>query len=581
MLYTILIPNEECNMSKKTLNDAWQHYASVKDQSHGTAHIQSVLNNAMELAKKYPSVNKRDVEYAAILHDIGHQAQTGASGYHPIIGVGIAAKYLKDFPVESQTAILDAVRHHHGEELPHTDVGRIVRDADRLASTENPATLANRAFLYRVNKSPNQDVDTTARSAYKYLRTTKLNRLIGRANNAFLTEEGRQMFDNNVKNINDATSSYEKFTKLLDVKGVNPVYTKTAGVANYLKRYANNLKGRSSEIGMLRRNERTYADLADKAMKNGEKIKSSDYAIASLRSGTDAMLIGDAVSDARFGTAIGALVGMPISATAYQHFHNKEKTAGTLDYLASITKNDNATTVTVRHDNNIFQDAKNAYNDFGKEDGFRNDRLKVLAGTAAAALGASVMIYGALKGSPEFIRAGKAAIKTPFAERAARRAGPIMMAGGLYAAYAHKDDNDTTARNISLGLAGAGTAITATLGSSATSKLMANKALQKAAPVAAVGAGLIGAGLLASTHAAQRIEDEGKIQEYLKSKEPVVDITRHVNAIREKKNLASRYPLARVFNTVPIAENLPNMVVGTPSEELSPLDKALYNKYQQ
>ena len=187
-------------MAKKTLKDAWQQYATAKDQSHGTAHIESVLNNAKVIAKAYPNVNPRDVEYAAILHDIGHQAQTrtlahgghGVSTYHPIIGVGMAKSYVGDLPIESQTAILDAVQHHHGETLPAYDVGRIVRDADRIAYSADPELIAYRSYKYRLDKG--MTPDEAAKNAYHYLRHHKLTRLDSRAESAFLTEQGKDIY---------------------------------------------------------------------------------------------------------------------------------------------------------------------------------------------------------------------------------------------------------------------------------------------------------------------------------------------------------------------------------------------------
>jgi len=475
------------DIMSKTLNDAWQHYATVKDQSHGTAHIQSVLNNAMELAKHYPNVSRKDVTYAAVLHDIGHQAQTGKAGYRPVIGAGIAQKYLTDLPDESRFAILDAVRHHHGEELPLTDVGRIIRDADRLASTVNPATLANRAFLYRVAKSPNQDVDATARSAYKYLRTKKLNRLQSRMDNAFLTAEGRRLFDNNVNNIKDATSSYEKFTRLLDVEGVNPVYTRN------------------------------------------------------------------------------------------------EKIAGIMDYMAKVEKGDTATSVKIRHDNNMVQDAYQAFKGRKIDDEFSEERKKILVGTAVAALGAGLMFYNRGSAGEILTRSNQNVARTPFMNQVARRVGPVLTAAGLYGAYAHKDDEDKTSRNIALGVAGLGLVGSASIGASATKGVMTSAevaATLKKAPVVIGSSALLAAGLIHSTHAAQKMDDATKVDELLHSKEELPEVTRKVNALREKKNIASRYPLTRIFNNVPILENAPSYSVGQPSTELSAADMTLYKKYQ-
>ena len=765
--YKVLIPKGEDHMSNMTLNDAWQHYATVKDQSHGTAHIQAVLDNALELAKHYPKVNKRDVEYAAILHDIGHQAQTrtlahgghGVSTYHPIIGVGIAQKYITDLPAESQTAILDAVRHHHGPELPQTDVGRIVRDADRLASTGNPATLANRAFLYRVAKSPNQDVDATARSAYKYLRTKKLNRLQSRMDNAFLTAEGRQLFDTNVKNINSATDSYEKFTRLLDVKGVNPVYTsKTAGVLNKLKSFGSALKGEQYKgpsvnvlarvedinsrllgakhrIGISSKNIRgygekvrsvtndihlgdeakkrvikDYADMAQEqlaqstaskeiikrlkprldkrealianknaapakaraalgvsvglgayALSNDEKtagikdtlknfvanVKGRKEELAGLKRVSDGLkgikekgrigasasiktiretreyaktnpnlmrfepdhvesmnkshdilraairadratadatnIVHKAVNKARTQLGAGVAGVSALGAGAYALSGN-DKTAGVMDYLATVKKDDAKTRVRVRHDNNMVQDAYHAFQDRNIDDEFHQDRMKVLAGTAAAALGAGILLYNRGNLGKTISDMNENPARTPLMNSVARRVGPVLTAAGLYGAYRHKDDEDKTSRNIALGVAGLGVLGTSTIGKGAYKSTVSDAdraAILKKVPVIFGGGALVGAGLIHSTNAAQKMDDDAKVKELLQSKEDEAEVAHKVNSIREKKNVASRYPLTRIFNTVPILENAPHYSIGIPSDELSPEDKALYIKYQK
>ena len=481
-------------MSKKTLNDAWQHYATAKDQSHGTTHIESVLRHAKEIAKSYPQVNARDVEYAAVLHDIGHQAQTrtlahgghGVSTYHPIIGVGMAKQYVGDLPIESQTAILDAVQHHHGETLPAYDVGRIVRDADRIAYSADPELIAYRSYKYRLDKG--MTPDEAAKNAYHYLRHHKLTRLDSRAESAFLTEQGKDIFKNNIQRFKDITSSYENYAKLVNARGGN-VNT------NY-----------------------------------------------------------------------------------------RDKTAGILDYIATVQKDADKTSLKFRHDNNMIQDAYQAFKGRNVDDEYHKERMKILAGTAAAALGAGLLLYNRGKAGEIISRANENPVRTPLMNKVVRRVGPALAAGGLYGAYAHKDDEDKTARNTALGIAGLGLLGMGSIGAKSVESVItpAEKAsILKRTPAILGGGALVGGGLVHSTNAAQKMDDESKVKELLHSKEPEGTVAHKVNNIREKHNIASRYPLTRIFNTVPILENAPQYNIGTPSDKLSPADKALYIKYQK
>ena len=263
---------------------------------------------------------------------------------------------------------------------------------------------------------------------------------------------------------------------------------------------------------------------------------------------------------------------------------DKTKTAGILDYLATVQKDDTKTTLKVRHDNNMIQDAYQAFKGRSIDDAFSDERKKILVGTAAAALGAGLLIYNRGKAGELISKSNESAARTPFMNQVARRIGPVAMAAGLYGAYAHKDDEDKTSRNIALGVAGLGLVGGASIGAGATKGTMTSAevaATLKKAPVILGSAGLLGAGLIHSTNAAQKMDDEAKVDELLHSKEELPEVTRKVNALREKKNIASRYPLTRIFNTVPILENAPHYSIGTPSGEMSPKDKALYIKYQK
>lgn len=579
-----------------TLDDAWEHYSNVKDQSHGTKHIQAVLKNALAIVQSHPTeydgIDKATLEHAAVLHDIGHQAQLGSSGYHPIIGVGIAKQYVKALPPESQEAVLDAVQHHHGAELPHTEVGKIVRDADRLASTSEPETLAMRAYQYRVDKG--LEPDKAAQSAYHYLRHRKLDRLGSRGETAFLTEAGKSMFKENIKNIETATKDYTGFARLINSglgrDEVSEAY-KTASLredfrildpANqeirdraYMEQNKELLKvfKGNKHITPLIEKELKYVGQINAANKQIEKQENEavafDRDMAERKMKLEEKKVNaEILAKKKEAEAAAAPAKKPAS---------KTKTAGIFSFLhdVQVEQKEKTVAVTVPTEHNFIQDVANAAVNIRKKDDFSADRKKLLLAAATTTAGLTALGVGAYvtRNSPYW----QAPVKSNMVA-----ALPYIGTGvGLYGAYQHKDDENKTMRNLSLGLAAA---------SAASYPLVVNKlpynpadaalkaSMSAAKPYAAVGTALTYPGIAATAHYGQAIADGEAVKEYLDSDESYENVAKSVNAIREKKVLQTRYPLLRYLNTVPYASKVTNLRIGKPAGELQGKDLAYYTE---
>ena len=121
-----------------TLKDALKIYKASPDKAHDDQHIKRVFATARLIAKGHPEVNKQDLRYAAILHDIGRHID---DENHEAIGAVEAVKYLGKIPKDRHEAILEAVREHrHSNGNPQGILAKIIADADRLDSSTARAT---------------------------------------------------------------------------------------------------------------------------------------------------------------------------------------------------------------------------------------------------------------------------------------------------------------------------------------------------------------------------------------------------------------------------------------------------------
>ena len=547
----------------------------------------------------------KSFEYAAILHDIGHQVQArsathgghGAATYHPIIGVGIAKQYITELPAPSQEAILDAVQHHHGETLPSTDVGRIVRDADRLVSTTNPETLALRAFQYRVDNgmAPNE----AAKNAYHYLRHRKLTRLQGRQA-SFLTPQGEQMFKDNISRLDSATKTYEDYAKLINARSGNTLVEtnyKTAALGAELsfpspdpqKKYVQDTEAllkqykwtkpiQSIIANSIKDSKSMYQSaMADVKMQAADKKFDQDLAMRKMD-------LEEKKVNAEIKNKAMEAKQKPLKKTV-DHKVSKakvEKKASILDPLLGYHKSDGMVDISLHRGNSIMKDTEEAIRNYNVDDGFHDARRRVLLGDAAMLAGAGLVGLGMAKAAPNIGERALSAQDVSKLQHYARMAGGTAIVGGLYGAYAHKDDEDKTKRNIALGIAGAGALglQALPLPQNAKSAVIPTAELKRISPYILGGAALTTGGAATTLHNGGAIADAQNVESAMRSGAGYTTVAHNVNTIRNKKSISQKYPLARYFSNVPYVDKLITAPLGNPASVLSDKDEKYYAEAQ-
>lgn len=124
---------------KKKLENKVQQYLNDYSACHDFYHHKRTLKNALEIAKKIKC--DEDVVYAgAILHDVGYKNNEKDAKKHPIYGMKLAQKWLKEveFPKEKIADVLETIRLHdnfswgHDHEATEHIETKIIQDADRI-----------------------------------------------------------------------------------------------------------------------------------------------------------------------------------------------------------------------------------------------------------------------------------------------------------------------------------------------------------------------------------------------------------------------------------------------------------------
>lgn len=241
----------------RDLGHAWEHYKKTPDKSHSTSHIQSVVSNALHIAKSYPELNKEDVEYAATLHDIGRETEMlGGTNDHEIIGVHLAKPYISHLPQARQDAITQAIRNHRnakGRELSLLD--HVIRDADRIP--HSPEESVRRIHDYRLSRGA--DHAEAARRGYHYLRHNKMTRLDKRCDGIH-TPEGKALMGNKIRELEERTKTFKGYISMLKDVDQNLEFKEKVASWLAIQDLKQDLKGEHEAISLYDKHIATLKD---------------------------------------------------------------------------------------------------------------------------------------------------------------------------------------------------------------------------------------------------------------------------------------------------------------------------------
>ncbi len=134
---------------KKELIERCHTYDEKYHYNFWSDHIQYVVKNAVELAKKY-GADVEIVELGALLHDIAMPSEIGTREEHHIYGVKIADELLTKFnyPQDKKERVKECVLRHRGSRnLPRNTIEeQCVADADVMAHFDSIPSLFHLAF---------------------------------------------------------------------------------------------------------------------------------------------------------------------------------------------------------------------------------------------------------------------------------------------------------------------------------------------------------------------------------------------------------------------------------------------------
>lgn len=126
------------------------------DAGHGRDHVQTVISQALSLARYYPEVDRCILLVAAAYHDLGLAYGRDEHHTHSARIIREDERLRHWFTDEEIDTIADAAEDHRassGHE-PRTIYGRIVAEADRVIDTE---TIVRRALQYGMKQYPELD----------------------------------------------------------------------------------------------------------------------------------------------------------------------------------------------------------------------------------------------------------------------------------------------------------------------------------------------------------------------------------------------------------------------------------------
>lgn len=215
-----------------------------------------------------------------------------------------------------------------------------------------------------------------------------------------------------------------------------------------------------------------------------------------------------------------------------------EKKASILDPLLDYRKSDSMVDISLHRSNSIMKDTEEAIRNYNVDDGFHDNRRRVLLGDAAMLAGAGLVGLGMAKAAPNIGERALSARDVSKLQHYARMAGGTAVFGGLYGAYAHKDDEDKTKRNIALGIAGAGALglQVLPLPQNAKSAVIPTAEFKRVSPYILGGAALATGGAATTLHNGGAISDAQNVESAMRSGAGYTAVAHNVNTIRNKKS---------------------------------------------
>lgn len=185
----------------KDIEKEVRNYFAGSRGSHDWEHTERVMKLAIHIGKK-EKADLMVLKIAAILHDIGRQAQDQANGKicHAEEGARLAEKILVSYPLSDQAKsnILHCIVSHRfrNEHKPETLEAKILYDADKLDSIG--AVGIGRAFLFAGEigaKLHDKNIIPEDTQAYTVEDTAYREFLVklSKIKNRMLTAEGKKM----------------------------------------------------------------------------------------------------------------------------------------------------------------------------------------------------------------------------------------------------------------------------------------------------------------------------------------------------------------------------------------------------
>jgi len=126
------------------------------DAGHGRDHAQTVITQALSLARYYPDVDRCMLLVAAAYHDLGLAHGREKHHIHSAAIVRDDERLKQWFSQEEINTIADAAEDHRAssDHEPRTIYGRIVAEADRVIDSD---TIVRRALQYGMKHQPGLD----------------------------------------------------------------------------------------------------------------------------------------------------------------------------------------------------------------------------------------------------------------------------------------------------------------------------------------------------------------------------------------------------------------------------------------